>query len=140
VRNAAGQRAHRFHLLRLPELLLQALLRLLGSLSFGDVDDRADDVEAFGRPHRREADLDGHFAAILPAAKEVAAGAHAACLGSLGKMGAMSGMQPSQSAGEEHLHALSEELGARVAEHALDLTVHEDDHAGGVDHDGAGRR
>jgi hypothetical protein len=80
VGHAAGEGPHRLQLLGLAQLLLEAPLRLLGAPAFADIDDGADDEQAFGRRDRREPDLDGELRPVLAPAVQFAPGPHDADL------------------------------------------------------------
>ena len=67
VRDAAGETADRFELLRLPELILARLQRALGALPIGDVAEQADQAGRIGEHDARERrDALPHFARFRP--------------------------------------------------------------------------
>ena len=71
VRDAAGEDADRFHLLRVAQLVLEAHAFGLGLLARADVHDGAQHEHPLLGHHRREADLDGHLGAVLVTTEEI---------------------------------------------------------------------
>ncbi len=134
VGDAAGQPADRFELLRLEE-------PALCGLACRDVDDRREDLDALGRPDRREADLDGELGAVLAPARQVEPDADRPRDRVGDEVRPLSDVAIGHAIGKEHLHGLPEQLIALVAERGHGLRVDVRDVGVRVDRDDrVGRR
>ena len=64
MRNAAGELADRFHLLRLAQLPFQLAAALFGGVALGDVTQVADEDVSIGHSRHADGDLHGKFGAV----------------------------------------------------------------------------
>src|SRR5438132_306243 len=82
-------------------------------LSRADVDDDAEDEQAFRRMDRGEPDLDREFAAVLAQAGEIAPGAHRSRARVGDESGAMPGMPGLEAGWNQFVDRLADEFLAR---------------------------
>lgn len=104
-----------------------------------DVDDRGDDELRVLERNPPQPDLDGDLRAVLAASEEFAPCARGSWLRVLQEALAKVGMLRPPGIRHEHVHGMSQQLGAAVAEQTLDLVVCQYDDAIGVDHQHADR-
>lgn len=111
---------------RLVELLLQRAFPL-ALRAFADVADGRDSDDPAVGLEAREADLGGKLAAVLAAARELAAGPHRARLRVAEVRAAMRRVPADEPLRHELFHLRADELVAVVAEQRLGLAVHQGD-------------
>jgi len=113
-----------------------ALLRLT---PLGDVPDRARDQAAFGVGQEAEIGLDGEPDTVGAEPEQFAAVPHALDPGPGEEVGEPVGVGAAEFRRHQHVDRLAHHVGARVAEHALGLGVHQHDALVDVgDHHGVG--
>ncbi len=115
VRDAARQPSDRFHLLRLPELVLQ-------TVPVRDVADDGHHEQAFVSAEGTQADFGRELRAVFAARSQVAASeAHRTFAGSRVEFLAMVDVRLSQVARQQHLDRLAKQILPAVPKHGLDL-------------------
>ena len=111
----------------------------LGSLAFGDVDDRGEHEGPLVRLDGIEPDLHGDLGPVLPQAEEVAPDPHRSGLWIAKEVRSEAGVLPTELRRDQHLDVLVQKLATAVTEQLLGLGVDEDDLALVVDHDHGAR-
>ncbi len=115
------------------EGLVQRLDFLLGLLPLGDVPNDGADADAFFRLHRTQADLHRKARAVLALGVQIQAAAHGPGRGMRRIRGPVTLMPRAKVGWDQELHALSQQLGAAIAEHFFGDFVQQDDSSAGVD-------
>src|SRR5450631_130186 len=103
-------------------------------LALADIDNHAQNHQAFTSTDWIETNFDGKFGAILAPAKEVEARAHTAGFRFRHVIATVAGMLRTQTLRHQNIDGLTDQLVPPVTELLFDLTVGHDDLAVGVDH------